>query len=129
MSKKKQNKSEPGRNSQRNGAPAEKHPQRRSRLLAPVIGMLIVVTVTAIWMSKSSDDITSEVTAKVANQSEEVVTDSSDRSGATTKGPSIHFPESTFDFGSISPGDKVTHSFVVKNTGDEPLKIIRAKGS
>lgn len=44
-------------------------------------------------------------------------------------GPSIHFPEPDFDFGSISQGDKVSHTFVVQNTGDEPLKLIRAKGS
>ena len=44
-------------------------------------------------------------------------------------GPSIQFLESEFDFGAVSQGEKVSHTFIFKNTGDEPLKLIRAKGS
>lgn len=43
--------------------------------------------------------------------------------------PKIMFLETTFDFGTVSQGEKVTHKFVVKNIGTAPLKLIRAKGS
>jgi len=49
--------------------------------------------------------------------------------GSTTGGPQITFPESEFNFGTIAQGAKVSHTFVVKNTGDAPLKLIKAAGS
>lgn len=45
------------------------------------------------------------------------------------KMPKITFPETEFDFGTISQQTKVSHTFRVKNTGDAPLTLIRAKGS
>jgi hypothetical protein len=45
------------------------------------------------------------------------------------KMPKITFPETEFDFGTISQQTKVSHTFKVKNTGDAPLNLIRAKGS
>ena len=42
---------------------------------------------------------------------------------------SISFDEKAFDFGDIKDGEKVTHVFTFKNTGDEPLIISNAKGS
>ena len=44
-------------------------------------------------------------------------------------GPRISFPEPSHDFGHVNQGTKVTHVFAVRNTGTEPLKLIRAKGS
>lgn len=38
-------------------------------------------------------------------------------------GPAAIFPEFTHDFGEVVKGDKLTHSFVVKNEGDELLVI------
>ncbi len=43
--------------------------------------------------------------------------------------PQIFFPETTHDFGTISRGDNVSHLFKVRNTGDAPLRLIKAKGS
>ena len=43
--------------------------------------------------------------------------------------PEIFFPEPTHDFGTAPQGEKVSHEFVVKNTGTAPLKLIKAKGS
>ena len=45
-----------------------------------------------------------------------------------SEGPRIFFPETVFDFGTIPEGSEVTHTFIVKNTGDAPLKLIKAKG-
>jgi len=41
----------------------------------------------------------------------------------------IELPESSFDFGEITEGEKVNHVFSFKNTGSEPLVISNAKGS
>ncbi len=38
-------------------------------------------------------------------------------------GPVIEFQEKSIDFGDITQGDKVEHTFVFKNTGDTPLLI------
>jgi hypothetical protein len=40
---------------------------------------------------------------------------------ASATGPAITFLESSFDFGDIYQGDKVTHIFKFENTGTEPL--------
>ncbi len=42
---------------------------------------------------------------------------------------SIKFEQETFDWGKVMDGDKVTHIFKFKNTGNEPLIISNAKGS
>lgn len=42
---------------------------------------------------------------------------------------SISFEEEVFDFGEITQGEKVTHTFKFKNTGDADLVIVSAKGS
>lgn len=36
-------------------------------------------------------------------------------------GPKIAFTEKTYDFGDINRGDKVEYTFVMENTGNEPL--------
>jgi Protein of unknown function (DUF1573) len=38
-------------------------------------------------------------------------------------GPKIVFQEKEYDFGTVVQGEKVKHSFVVTNTGDDTLKI------
>ncbi|MEM6966686.1 MAG: DUF1573 domain-containing protein [Bacteroidota bacterium] len=47
-------------------------------------------------------------------------------SGPTT---TIEFEETEFDFGTIDEGEKVSHLYKFKNTGNEPLIIKDAKGS
>lgn len=39
------------------------------------------------------------------------------------KGPVIAWEKATFDFGDMTQGDKVEHTFKFKNTGTEPLII------
>lgn len=39
------------------------------------------------------------------------------------------FTETTFDFGTVSEGEKVAHTYKFKNTGNEPLILSDAKGS
>ncbi len=50
---------------------------------------------------------------------------------AVPAGPTttIEFAETTFDYGTITEGEKVTHAYKFTNTGSEPLLISNAKGS
>ncbi len=41
----------------------------------------------------------------------------------------MEFAESAFDFGTLKEGEKVSHVFKFKNTGDKPLTIANAVGS
>lgn len=44
-------------------------------------------------------------------------------------GPVISFKEKLYDFGVISKGDTVEHTFYFENIGTAPLKILSARGS
>ena len=46
--------------------------------------------------------------------------------GPTT---TVSFAETTFDFGTIDEGEKVSHVYQFTNTGNEPLILSNAKGS
>lgn len=48
---------------------------------------------------------------------------------AVTAGPIISFEKSEHNFGAIEKGEKVTHNFKFKNTGDADLKILDVKTS
>ncbi|PHI21873.1 hypothetical protein CEQ90_00880 [Lewinellaceae bacterium SD302] len=50
---------------------------------------------------------------------------------AVPQGPTtaMEFSESTFDFGTVTEGEVVSHTFSFTNTGSEPLIISDAKGS
>lgn len=54
-----------------------------------------------------------------------------DPAAAVPTGPTttMEFEEEVFDYGEIMEGDKVTHIYTFKNTGDEALVISNAKGS
>ncbi len=42
---------------------------------------------------------------------------------------SMSFEETEFDFGNVTDGDKVAHTYKFKNTGNEPLILSNAKGT
>jgi len=50
---------------------------------------------------------------------------------AAPTGPTttMSFTDTTFDFGEVTEGEKVEHSFKFKNSGNEPLILSNAKGS
>ena len=48
---------------------------------------------------------------------------------AVQTGPQIEFKETLYNFGAITQGDTVLHTFIFENIGTEPLKIISAAGS
>ncbi len=47
------------------------------------------------------------------------------------KGAKFQFKEkdNTFDFGKVTEGEVVTHEYEFKNTGDQPLQILKAEAS
>ncbi len=44
-----------------------------------------------------------------------------------TAGPKIQIPETHWDLGKVPQGSSATHSYWIKNTGDETLKIIQVR--
>jgi hypothetical protein len=55
-----------------------------------------------------------------------------DKVSQPTPGPSeqlngIFLPEKSYHFGAVPRGEKRTHNFVLRNTGDAPLRILKAK--
>lgn len=86
-------------------------------LLAAAVGCLPLLATGAAARLPATDDAPTVVAPPAGG-------DSGDADG----GPRIYFPEPEYDFGTVQRGAKASHNFVVRNTGDEPLKILRAKG-
>jgi hypothetical protein len=62
--------------------------------------------------------------------SSDLVSNSASASGDKKTGvPEIKFEEEVYDFGKITQGEKVSHAFRFKNTGDKNLVISGASGS
>lgn len=58
--------------------------------------------------------------------------ENTDTSSAETQAlatTSIHFADSSFDFGNIKEGEKVEHTFTFENTGAQPLVVSSAQAS
>lgn len=98
-------------------------------LIPAIISMAATVITVAIWLGLRPTIARSEVETSVVSQPDRVAVDSNQSSGSVTGEPSIHFPEPSHDFGTISQGTKVAHTFAVKNTGSKPLKLIKAQAS
>ena len=95
-----------------------------------ISGLMAVVAVVVAWMvfqniSHSSSESASINQLRAATPAAKSGTDSTNVSG----GPQISFPETSYDFGTIAQGSKVSHTFIVRNAGDAPLRLIRAAGS
>jgi hypothetical protein len=95
-----------------------------------ISGLLAVVAVVVAWtifqnISQSSSESTSMNQSQAAVPAANLGTDNNSVSG----GPQISFPETSYDFGTIAQGSKVSHTFIVRNVGDAPLRLIKAAGS
>lgn len=68
---------------------------------------------------------------KVENQNDINVKNETDASGAVgdIMGPTIEVEPEEFDFGTVKYGDVAERTFIIKNTGDEPLEILRLSTS
>jgi hypothetical protein len=104
-----------------------------SNKLLTLFGLVLLVAI-GYWYfsgpmagSQSSAQAAGEKPAAAAQSGK--VSPGNDTVRTDGKMPKITFPETEFDFGTISQQTKVTHTFKVKNNGDAPLTLIRAKGS
>lgn len=61
--------------------------------------------------------------------STELSTGSIEHSNGQNAEPKIEFKESSWDFGTITEGERVEHSFKFKNTGDDDLVISNVTSS
>ena len=104
----------------------------RQRRLRPAFILLSVITVAAAtWVVLGSSD--KDPPPPFATQEPLVssVPASKDTNAVNppTGRPRIVFPETSYDFGTITQGSNVSHTFVVRNAGDAPLKLIDVGGS
>ncbi|OAV45492.1 DUF1573 domain-containing protein [Lewinella sp. 4G2] len=94
---------------------------------------LCAVAIMAISVSScktSNDEVTDA--ARTTIQTNAPATPNAQPSVAVPAGPitTVAFDDAgTFDFGTVTEGEIVTHTFPFKNTGSEPLIVSDAKGS
>jgi hypothetical protein len=94
-----------------------------------VAGVIIMAAAAVLFSGALSDPAPAPRTAAIPDKAIEAPAEQPTVATSANHGPSIHFPEPSHDFGTVSQGDRVSHTFVVLNRGDEPLKLLRAKGS
>ena len=95
-----------------------------------ILGIMVIVAIAAvIFLSNGFGDLTGKSASAAGDRSSEQKNHTDQSASGNPEGPSIYFPEESYDFGTISQGTKASHTFVVKNTGSEPLRLISAKGS
>ena len=129
MSKRKRNRRESGSDDNAINADSASQPKSHWRTLAPAASVIVIVLASIIWLNRESESVVSNVASSSVAQSDSETVNDNPPPVPTTGGPAIYYPEPSHDFGAISQGDKVSHTFIVQNYGDEPLKLIKAKGS
>ncbi len=86
-----------------------------------ILSAAVVLLISACGPEKKDDVISTDVVNNSATASE------TPADPGTL--PVIAFKEQTFDFGKITQGEKVTHTFMFSNTGGAALVISSAQGS
>jgi hypothetical protein len=96
-----------------------------------LIGVVVVVAATWYWSSHShtQSQSSSSLQAVQSSAEGEIKTHQKENAESLSQvgAPKIFFPETTYSFGIIAQESKVSHTFVVRNIGDAPLKLINAK--
>ncbi len=97
---------------------------------------LLATLVTAMLAScqNSNNSVRDEARAAVENAVQPANQSAVQPAAQTAEVPSgptttMAFEETEFDFGTITEGEKVSHTYTFKNTGSEPLILSNAKGS
>lgn len=100
-----------------------------------VSAVVILVALAVVWhwgLAKESA-LTPKHSLQAAQIPNETVEESTSVTPSTTADtvnsgtPKIFFPDTSHDFGSVAQGSKVSYTFVVRNSGEAPLKLIKAK--
>jgi hypothetical protein len=77
----------------------------------------------------ASDEKKNENAPAISTDVINVPATASDKPAEAGSAPSMYFTEEKHDFGKITQGEKVSYSFVFKNTGGSDLVISSAQGS
>ena len=96
----------------------------RTRLISKLLMIVFIGTITACQQEEKKDAATS-ISTDVIN----VPSTASGEPATPGSAPLMVFNEALHDFGTITQGEKVTYSFVFKNTGGSDLVISSAQGS
>lgn len=104
---------------------------KRPYVVLPIQCLLVLIMITLMCFAGTKaavSDKSASTTIQLADVTpEDTLATPPAKSGP--HGPVVHFPEPSHDFGTIPQGEMVSHTFIVRNVGDEPLKLIKAKGS
>lgn len=99
------------------------------------IGLLATLVVAMMASCQNADDSVREEARTAVENAVQPAGQSAVQPAAQTAevptGPTttMTFEETEFDFGTITEGEKVAHTYTFTNTGDEPLILSNAKGS
>ena len=79
----------------------------------------------------AADAVRDEARAAVTSEAASTPAATPDAAPAAPTGPTTEmtFAETEYDFGTVTEGEKVTHTYAFTNTGDEPLILSNARGS
>jgi hypothetical protein len=93
---------------------------------APANILALALFVMAAWVlpgcQGSSDDSSSQLQDQIAQKNDE-----SQEPNESGPAPKIELTETSYDFGTAPEKTSVSHTFKVKNVGDAPLQLIKAK--
>jgi len=96
-------------------------------------GFLAVLLLAAMACNNGDKDVRQEALDSITDNAVQPATQAQPAANETEvpEGPTttMEFEEQRFDFGEVTEGEVVSHTYKFKNTGDEPLIISRAKGS
>lgn len=109
----------------------------KSKLL---MGLLLIAAVLFAVSCNNDDNVRDEAAQEAAGQTTGQSTPSAltdvksaqqSQADEVPAGPTttIEFEETTYDFGTVKQGEKVSHIFKFRNTGNEPLIISNAKAT
>ncbi len=81
--------------------------------------------------AKKTDDTRASVSTTAKTNAPNPANKSTKVAPAVPAGPltSVEFKKPTYEFGEVTEGDKVKHTYYFTNTGKEPMIITKAKGS
>jgi heme/copper-type cytochrome/quinol oxidase subunit 2 len=106
-----------------------KQQKSHNRVYVVMAGIVVIVAAAVILFSMDFADSGDNTAGATLDRSSETEAYADQAPSVNVGGPSIYFPEKSHDFDTIPEGAKVSHTFIVKNVGTEPLELIRAKGS
>lgn len=110
--------------------PQGQEPKRRRGIRPVVVFSSVMILAAAAWIALGPHGESPSMASSTADLSPSSTTASNDTNAGdpATGTPKIVFPETSYDFGAVTQGADVSHTFVVRNAGDAPLKLIEAGG-